>query len=90
MVLPTGRNAPAGPSIGAAKSPFKTSAGAVDEVSMTPIILAMTIDFDNFINSFLLIIPLVSDDHTTQLLTRCPIHNPFLHAIGHVFFNIFI
>jgi hypothetical protein len=59
MVLPTGRNTPAGPSIGAAKSPFKTSTGAADEVSMTPIMLAMTIDFDNFINSPLIILAFV-------------------------------
>jgi hypothetical protein len=69
MVLPTGRNA-AVPSIGTAKSPFKTSAGAADEASMTPIVLAMTIDFDNFISSPLLIIPLVFDDHTTRDWSR--------------------
>jgi hypothetical protein len=65
MVLPTERNA-AGPSIGAAKSPFKTSAAPADEASMTPIVLAITIDFDNFISLLLLIIPLFFDDHTTR------------------------
>jgi hypothetical protein len=49
MILPTGRNVPGG-WIGASKSPFKTSAGAADEAKTTPMALAMTIDFDNFIN----------------------------------------
>jgi hypothetical protein len=65
MILPTERNVPGG-SIGSSKSPFKTSAAPADEASITPIALAMTIDFDNFINSLLLIIPLVFDDRTTR------------------------
>jgi hypothetical protein len=69
MILPTGRNA-AVPSIGTAKSPFKTSAAAADEASISPIALAMTIDFDNFISLLLLIIPLVFDDHTTRNWSR--------------------
>jgi hypothetical protein len=55
MILLTGRNVFGG-WIGSSKSPFKTSTGAADEVSMTPIMLAMTIDFENFISSRLIII----------------------------------
>ncbi|MGD0262797.1 MAG: hypothetical protein ABSD29_23770 [Verrucomicrobiota bacterium] len=76
-----------GGSIGCSKSPFKTSTGAAGEASITPIALAMTIDFDNFISSPRLIIPMAFDHRTTRLPARCPSHNPFVRAIGHVFFE---